>query len=51
MPASIHDVAARAGVSVATVSRAFTAPEVVAEATRENVAWTTTPRRATRPAA
>jgi DNA-binding LacI/PurR family transcriptional regulator len=33
MPASIHDVARRAGVSVATVSRSYSAPETVREAT------------------
>ena len=37
MPASIHDVAARAAVSVATVSRSFTAPDTVREATRQRV--------------
>jgi len=37
MRASIHDVARRAGVSVATVSRSFTAPETVREATRGRV--------------
>lgn len=37
MPASIHDVAARAGVSVATVSRSFTAPQTVRETTRQSV--------------
>jgi DNA-binding LacI/PurR family transcriptional regulator len=37
MPASIHDVAARAGVSVATVSRSFTAPHTVRESTRGRV--------------
>jgi DNA-binding LacI/PurR family transcriptional regulator len=33
----IHDVAARAGVSVATVSRSYTAPHTVREATRSHV--------------
>jgi DNA-binding LacI/PurR family transcriptional regulator len=37
LPASIHDVAARAGVSVATVSRSFTLPAVVRDATRQSV--------------
>jgi DNA-binding LacI/PurR family transcriptional regulator len=37
VPASIHDVAGRAGVSVATVSRSFTAPQTVRETTRRNV--------------
>ncbi|HEY2320092.1 MAG TPA: LacI family DNA-binding transcriptional regulator [Solirubrobacteraceae bacterium] len=37
MAASIHDVADRAEVSVATVSRSFTAPETVREATRARV--------------
>ncbi len=37
MPASIHDVAARAGVSVATVSRSFTAPRAVRDDTRARV--------------
>ena len=37
MPASIHDVAALAGVSIATVSRSFTVPTAVREATRESV--------------
>ena len=37
MPTSIHDVAARAGVSVATVSRSFTAPHAVRTQTRERV--------------
>ncbi|HEX3979022.1 MAG TPA: LacI family DNA-binding transcriptional regulator [Solirubrobacteraceae bacterium] len=37
MPASIHDVAQRAGVSVATVSRSYTVPETVREATRVRV--------------
>jgi DNA-binding LacI/PurR family transcriptional regulator len=37
MVASIHDVAQRAGVSVATVSRSFTIPETVREATRGRV--------------
>jgi DNA-binding LacI/PurR family transcriptional regulator len=35
--ASIHDVARAAGVSVATVSRSFTAPDTVATRTRERV--------------
>jgi len=34
---SIHDVARAAGVSVATVSRSFTSPDAVAEATRARV--------------
>ncbi|MFL5863788.1 MAG: LacI family DNA-binding transcriptional regulator, partial [Solirubrobacteraceae bacterium] len=37
MPVSIHDVAQRSGVSVATVSRSFTAPQTVREATRSRV--------------
>jgi DNA-binding LacI/PurR family transcriptional regulator len=37
MAVSIHDVAEHAGVSVATVSRSFTAPETVREATRRMV--------------
>jgi DNA-binding LacI/PurR family transcriptional regulator len=37
VPASIHDVATRAGVSVATVSRSFTAPQTVRPVTRERV--------------
>ncbi|MFL5859161.1 MAG: LacI family DNA-binding transcriptional regulator [Solirubrobacteraceae bacterium] len=37
MPVSIHDVARRSGVSVATVSRSFTAPQTVREATRLRV--------------
>lgn len=37
MPASIHDVADRARVSVATVSRSFTAPATVRATTRERV--------------
>ncbi len=37
MPASIHDVAARAGVSVATVSRSLTAPRTVRDNTRARV--------------
>jgi DNA-binding LacI/PurR family transcriptional regulator len=37
LPASIHDVARAAGVSVATVSRSFTVPDSVATATRERV--------------
>ena len=37
MPASIHDVAQRAQVSVATVSRSYTVPETVREATRARV--------------
>jgi DNA-binding LacI/PurR family transcriptional regulator len=37
MPASIHDVARRAGVSVATVSRSYTVPDAVREATRSRV--------------
>jgi DNA-binding LacI/PurR family transcriptional regulator len=37
MPASIHDVAQRAGVSVATVSRSYTVPDAVREATRARV--------------
>jgi DNA-binding LacI/PurR family transcriptional regulator len=37
MRASIHDVARRAGVSVATVSRSYTVPETVREATRARV--------------
>jgi DNA-binding LacI/PurR family transcriptional regulator len=37
MAAGIHDVAQRSGVSVATVSRSFTAPHTVREATRVRV--------------
>ena len=37
MPASIHDVARRSGVSVATVSRSYTVPETVREDTRARV--------------
>jgi DNA-binding LacI/PurR family transcriptional regulator len=37
MRAGIHDVAQRAGVSVATVSRSYTAPDSVREATRTRV--------------
>jgi DNA-binding LacI/PurR family transcriptional regulator len=37
VPASIHDVAARAGVSIATVSRSYTAPETVRATTRDTV--------------
>src|ERR1700760_3234675 len=37
MPASIHDVALHAGVSVATVSRSYTAPDSVRPTTREHV--------------
>jgi len=37
MPVSIHDVAQRAGVSVATVSRSYTVPDAVREATRARV--------------
>jgi len=37
VPASIHDVAARAGVSVATVSRSLTAPHTVRDDTRARV--------------
>jgi DNA-binding LacI/PurR family transcriptional regulator len=37
MPASIHHVAQRAGVSVATVSRSYTVPDAVREATRARV--------------
>jgi DNA-binding LacI/PurR family transcriptional regulator len=37
MPASIHDVAARAGVSVATVSRSLSAQQIVREDTRARV--------------
>lgn len=37
MPATIHDVAAAAGVSVATVSRAYTTPASVRSATRARV--------------
>jgi DNA-binding LacI/PurR family transcriptional regulator len=36
-PAGIHDVAQRAGVSVATVSRSYTAPHTVRDATRTHV--------------
>ncbi len=37
MKASVNDVAERAGVSVSTVSRAFTRPELVSERTRKKV--------------
>ncbi len=37
MAAGIHDVAQRAAVSVATVSRSYTAPDTVREATRARV--------------
>jgi DNA-binding LacI/PurR family transcriptional regulator len=37
LPVSIHDVAARAGVSIATVSRSFTVPSAVRDAPRESV--------------
>jgi DNA-binding LacI/PurR family transcriptional regulator len=37
MRVSIHDVAQRSGVSVATVSRSYTAPHTVREATRARV--------------
>ncbi len=37
MPPSIHDVAALAGVSVATVSRSFTTPDAVRDQTRAAV--------------
>jgi DNA-binding LacI/PurR family transcriptional regulator len=37
VPATIHDVAARAGVSVATVSRSLAAPNTVREGTRGRV--------------
>jgi DNA-binding LacI/PurR family transcriptional regulator len=36
-PVGIHDVAERAGVSVATVSRSYTAPHTVREVTRSRV--------------
>ena len=34
---TIYDVAVRAGVSVATVSRTFAKPDIVTEATRKKV--------------
>ncbi|MFT8705530.1 LacI family DNA-binding transcriptional regulator [Bifidobacterium aquikefiricola] len=37
MSATIHDVATKAGVSISTVSRAFTHPEMVSAATRKTV--------------
>ena len=37
MKASIEDVARKAGVSTATVSRAFSKPEMVSEKTRTKV--------------
>lgn len=37
MPVTIHDVAAHAGVSPATVSRAFSRPHKVADNTRESI--------------
>ncbi|MGZ4299348.1 MAG: LacI family DNA-binding transcriptional regulator [Solirubrobacteraceae bacterium] len=40
MRVSIHEVAQRAGVSVATVSRSFTAPHTVRDATRARVLQT-----------